>query len=215
MTPVIIRSQSKLEICNVTRSGIGLVTAVVKRTGWNIGDPIQVGFIEKAKSILLRTVPEGDFTLKYANARQKTGGRIHCVAFTKNYLQTIVELPKKNILPIFLPKQSEWTLALLLDPIEWEIEEFTKAGSNNVSKHAIGVYELAGKGGATLRIGEGKIKERINAHMKDPRFSPPTVKSFRYLTLTDAEDGKILETILIADYESRTGVMPRFQEIRA
>ncbi len=135
-------------------------------------------------------------------------------SFISNYLQTLVELPIKNIIPVFL-KNSDWKMALVLEPIQWQKDEFSKTGANKVPKDSIGVYELLGNGDAVLRVGEGKIKERFNAHLSDKRFSPPTVKAFRYVALDDSDDGKIMEKVRIAEYEAETGVLPRFQEIRA
>ena len=124
-------------------------------------------------------------------------------------------MPKKSIAPLFL-KGSEWNLALLLEPIDWKHEEFSKSGSNAVAKDALGVYELLGNADVVLRIGEGKIRDRINAHLREPRFAPPTIKSFRYLELKDdVDDPQLMEKILIEEHESKVGVLPRFQEIRA
>lgn len=217
MSPIIIKNRSSVDVCSVTRSGIGMVQGVVEKAGWKIGDSIQVGFIEKAKCILLGLTSGDDgFGISYANtkAKKKTGGKIYCVAFIRNYLQTLVELPKKNLLPVFL-RSSDWTLALLLEPLEWCVEDFTKSGANSIPKDSIGVYGLLGKRDALLRIGEGSIKDRINTHLQDTRFSPPTVKRFRYFVLDSQDDGKILEKVLIEEYENETGVLPRFQEIRA
>ena len=137
-----------------------------------------------------------------------------CRSFITNYLQTIVELPKKNIVPVFL-KNTDWTMGLMLEAIEWEKADFSKTGVNTVSRDVVGVYELLGKGDAVLRVGEGKIKDRINAHLQDKRFAPPTVKAFRYVVLDSTDDSKILEQIRIEEYERETGILPRFQEIRA
>lgn len=70
-----------------------MVQGVVEKSGWKIGDVIQVGFIEKAKYILLGSA-SGDvgFGVAYANSRKKTGGRVYCVVFIRNYLATLVEL---------------------------------------------------------------------------------------------------------------------------
>ena len=213
--PIIVKPQTNVQVCSVSRAGIGMVQAVVDESGWKIGDRIEIGFIEKALCILLRKIKgDGGFKLSYSNARKKTGGRIECRSFTRNYLQTLVELPVKNIIPVFL-KNSDWDVVLPVEPIEWEKQEFSKAGVNQVPKDSVGVYELLGNGDAVLRVGEGKIKERINAHLADKRFAPPTVKAFRYLALDDAVDGKIMEKVRIEEYERETGVLPRFQEIRA
>jgi len=170
-----------------------MVQSVVERAKWNIGDRIQVGFIESAKCLLLRSVSDADgFKLAYANTRKKTGGRVFCNAFIRNYLSTIIALPKRSITPIFF-KGSDWHVALLLEPIDWRTEEFSKTGSNALSKDAVGVYKLLGNGEVVLRIGEGKIRDRINAHLQDSRFAPPTVKSFRYVILADSVDSQLME----------------------
>ena len=74
---------------------------------------------------------------------------------------------------------------------------------------------MLGTGDAVLRVGEGKIRDRMNAHLNDKRFSPPTVNAFHYIDLEDTADGKILERIQIERYFVETGVLPRFQEIRS
>lgn len=192
-----------------------MVQAVVENLKWKIGDRVQVGYINSAKCLLLKPAPSDDgFRLAYANTRKKTGGRIFCNAFVRNYLATIIELPKKNIMPILLGS-SEWSVALLLEPLKWQSEEFSKTGANAVSKDAIGVYELLGNKDLVVRIGEGKIRDRIGAHLQDERFRPPAVKAFRHLILDDPTDSPLLERILLKQYEAEIGVLPRFQEIRA
>ncbi len=137
----------------MSRNGIGMTTGVREEAGWRIGDTMEVGFIPKARCILLRSVADK--------------------------------------------------------------EEFSKAGVNKIEKGAVGVYELLGTGDAVLRVGEGKIKDRMNAHLNDERFSPPTVKAFHHIDLEDPADGKILERIQIERFFAETGVLPRSQEIRA
>ncbi|MCG3138136.1 MAG: hypothetical protein HJJLKODD_01996 [Phycisphaerae bacterium] len=213
--PMIVKHRSNLEVCSVSRAGIGMVQAIVEKLRWKIGDRVQVGFIGSAKCLLLRPAPTDDgFRLAYANTRKKTGGRIFCNAFVRNYLATIIELPKRNILPILL-SSSEWSVALLLEPMKWQSEEFSKNGANAVGKDAIGVYELLGNQDLVVRIGEGKIRDRIAAHLMDERFRPPAVKSFRHLALDDPADSPLMEKILLRQYEAEIGVLPRFQEIRS
>jgi len=179
-----------------------------------------VGFIPKVQCFLLRSVADKKdsenegFKLTYSNKTNKSGGRVACVSVLRSYLQTLVELPKKNLVLIFLTS-SEWQVGLLLESLDWTKEEFSKAGVNKVAKGAVGVYGLLGTGDAVLRVGEGKIKGRMNAHLNDKRFSPPTVKAFHYIDLQDTADGKILEKIRIEQYSVETGVLPRFQEIRS
>jgi len=220
MSPVIIRpkgTKAKMSVCSVSRTGIGLGQTVLDRAKWKFNDRIQVGWIEKAKCILLKSVASSNdgFQLGYADTRHKTGGRVQCKLFLRNYLQTLVELPKRNLDPIYL-QNPKTTLALLLEePLEWTVQEFNKAGANKIPSKTIGVYQLLGKGSAVLRVGQGQVKDRIGAHLKDPRFTPPTINSFQYIELENSEDAQLLEKILIAKYEIDIGVLPRFQDIKA
>lgn len=215
MSPIIIKPRKLNKVCSVSRTAIGMVQAIVEQAKWSVNDRIQVGFIECVRCILLRkTKGEEGFKLAYANTRTRTGGKVECRAFITNYLQAVVGLPKKNIAPVFL-KNTDWAMALLLEPIKWEKTEFSKAGVNTLLRDALGVYELLGTADIVLRVGEGKLKDRLNAHLADKRFTPPTVKAVRYVVLDSAEDTRILEQIGIAEYENETGILPRFQEIRA
>ena len=213
--PMIVENKANVDVCSVTKGGIGMMSGVVKRAGWKIGDMMQVGFIENACCLLLRKKNvENGFKLAYANKKQKSGGKVYCVAFIQGYLQTVLEIPKRNIKPIYLNSNSSWDMALILDDPEWEISEFTKAAVNKIDKKHVGVYELLGRGDAILRIGEGQLYQRLNAHLKDPRFSP-TTKKIRYVVLRESNDGQLFEKIRIKQFEAETGVLPRFQEIRA
>jgi hypothetical protein len=192
-----------------------MVQRVVARASWAIGDQIEVGFIESARCLLLRrAVNVVGYKLDYSNKRRKTGGRVYCDAFIRNTVAREVALPKKNLVPLF-PKGGDWAMAVFLEPPAWKKEEFSKAGAEAVEKHAFGAYELLGNNDMELRIGEGNIRDRINAHLRDPRFAPPVVKEFRYLALSKRPaDSPLLEKIVIADYEHRFGSLPHFQEIR-
>lgn len=215
MSPIIIKPRKLHKVCSVSRTTIGMVEAIVQQAKWTVNDRIQVGFIECVRCILLRRIKgEEGFKLAYANTRSQTGGKVECRAFITNYLQAVIELPKKNIAPVFL-KNTDWTMALMLEPIKWERAEFSKTGVNTVPRDAIGVYELLGTGDVLLRVGEGKIKDRTNAHLADKRFTPSKVRAFRYVILDSTEDSRILEQIRIVEYEDETGILPMFQEIRA
>ena len=212
---IIVRHKADLEVCTVSRDGVGMVRAVVERLRWNIGERVTVGFIEHANCMLFRSTSGDDgFRLAYSNTRKKTGGRVYCNSFIRNYIATLVTLPKKNLAPVFL-QGADWQLALLLDPISWISEEFSKNGVNGVGKDAIGIYQLLGKGEVVLRIGEGRIRVRINSHLLDQRFAPPMVKTFRYFVLADSTDAQLMEKILIEEHLNNIGVLPRFQKIKA
>ena len=207
----------------LSRSGIGIPEAVVKESGLKVDDKIGIAFIPLVKCILLSKINEPSnvkenndaFKLTYTNTRKKMGGKVHHTSFCKNYLQALVSLPKRNIPPVVLEK-SEYRLALLLEPIEWIKRQFIKDGLKEVSKDAIGVYELLGGASDTvLRIGEGRIMDRIGEHLNDPLRFKPKVKNFRYVELDDKEDCQLMEKLLIDKFERENGVLPLFNEIRA
>jgi len=107
MCPIKIIARERQKGCSVSRSGIGLPEAVVKESGLKIGEKIGIEFIPVVKCILLSKTngpsnaeENADaFKLTYANTRRKTGGKLHCTAFCRNYLQALVSLPKRNIPP--------------------------------------------------------------------------------------------------------------------
>ena len=212
---MIIKNKASVDVCSVTNAGIGMMSGVVKNAGWKIGDIIQVGFIENAACMIFgKHAGNTGFKLAYANKQKKTGGKIYCVSFIQNYLQTLFEIPKKNISPVNL-SNTGWDMGLILDEPEWSVDGFTKSDVNKINKNEVGVYELLGKGDAVLRIGEGKIYERLNTHLKNKRFAPPAIKAFRYVALNEPADGQLFEKIRITQFENMAGVLPRFQEIRA
>ena len=201
----------------MSRAGIGLPQPVVQQTGWRQGrDKVEIGYIPDAKVILIGKPSESEdsFLVAYANTRSKTGARIACQSFCRSYLQAVVVLPKRNLIPVIFDDE-KWCTALFLEDLPWETEEFTKKGVEAVNNKTVGVYELLGRRTTVLRVGEGKIRERINAHLGDHVRFMPSVKSFRYAPLTMKEDAQLLERILIAQYEAYAGAIPPLNEIRS
>src|SRR5690349_4500835 len=119
--PIIISAQSRQKACSVTRSGIGMPQPIVARAKWRQSqDKVEIAFIAETKCILVSKStqsPDG-FLISYANPQTKTGARIACQSFARNYLQAIADLPKKNLLPIIFP-HDKWRLALILDELPW------------------------------------------------------------------------------------------------
>lgn len=222
MSPLIVQAgDPRKRTCSVSRTGISLSQPIIDQTKWNIGDKIEIGFIRKVSCILLRKTTEASncFRLTYLNNRTKTGGKIHCVAWCRNYLSAITVLPKRNLCPIFL-RTTQWDLALLLEEINWEFEEeFSKAGlekmKQHVNKEAVGCYVLLGARDKILRYGQGQLVDRLKAHLNDVERFMPLTKKFRAIVFDCKEDAEIFEKVLIAQYELETGMIPPFNEIRS
>lgn len=118
--PITIKVNEHRRTCTVSKSGVGFPQQVVEKTKWLIGDKIEVGFIPETRCLLFSGASKSKvdvFTLSYANKAKKTGGKIFCIAFIKNYLQAVIVLPKRKIIPIFL-NDKMWRVALLLDSLE-------------------------------------------------------------------------------------------------
>lgn len=217
MSPIVISAKAKQRCVSISRAGIGVPQSVVDQTGWKQGkDKVEVGFIPDALCVLLGKSSESvdAFLVSYANARSKTGARIACQAFARNYLQALVALPKRNITPIVFG-HDKWCVALLLEDVKWEHQEFSKAGADAVPKGWLGIYRLLGKRSAVLRIGEGIIRERVSSHLHDHVRFMPEVKNFQYARIAQKEDAEIMEKVLIAQYEADTGAIPPLNEIHA
>ena len=215
--PILISAKARQKACSVARAGIGVPQGVIEQAGWHQGkDKVEIGYIPDVKCILISKPLDSEdaFLITYANTRSKTGGRISCGAFCRGYLQAVVVLPKRNLIPTIFG-DDKWRVAILLEDLPWQTEEFTKKGVENVTNNILGIYQLLGRQSTILRVGEGKIKERLNAHLADHLRFTPSVKAFRYARLTAKEDAELLERILIAEYEGETGAIPPLNEIRA
>ena len=217
MSPIKISSASRQKTCSVTRAGIGIPQSIINRTGWQQGrDRVEVGFIAETVCILLSKPSQSldSFLVSYANSRKSTGGRIACQAFIRYYLQTLIVLPQRNVTPIFI-EHALWRIAFLLGDVQWSMAEFSQAGLGKVKRGTPGVYQLLGKNNVVLRIGEGKITERISTHLKDSVRFGQVVLSFGYIELSTKEDCEVMEKILLARYEAEQGGVPPLNEIRA
>lgn len=217
MCPIKISAKSRQKTCSVSRAGIGIPQAIVEQVRWKQGEAkVEIAFIPDVKCILVsKPIKNEDaFVVSYANASRKTGARISCQAFVRNYLQAIVTLPKR-VVPVIIKNDSRWCIALMLEEIEWEVEEFSKIGCEKVPRDGSGIYQLLGKGNAVLRVGEGRIKERINSHLQDHVRFLPAVKNFRFARINAKEDAELMEKILIFRYEAETGVIPPLNETHA
>lgn len=214
--PIIISANLIKNTCSISNQGVGIAQSVIDQAKWKIGDKVEAGFIPETKCMLLSHITKSDnaFMLCHANAKKKKGGRIYCQAFIRNYLQAITILPKYKVAPLFID-DNRWRIALLLDELEWRIHDFTRAEVENIDDVTYGVYELLGKENSILRVGEGKVKDRIKDHLKDTTRFSPIVKKFRFVALSSKEDVCLMEKVLITKYQNETGTLPPLNYIKA
>jgi hypothetical protein len=223
MSLIIVSSKAGHNSCSITRSGVVVSQSIVEKLSWtpnNSENRVEIGFLTECNWLLVGKPsdnPEG-FLLSLSKVRikegRKVGATISCIAFVKNYLQAIIPIPKKGIIPIMF-KDKRWSFAIPIENFSWQEEEFSKAGVNKISSKLIGVYQLLGNEDSVLRVGEGKISDRLNAHLSDPMRFLPRVKKIRYFQTSTKEDAELAEKILIAKYENETGVLPPLNEVRA
>jgi hypothetical protein len=215
--PIIISAISRQKACSVSRAGIGAPQSVAEQAGWKQGqDKVEIGYIPDVKCVLVSKSSKSDdgFLVGYANTRSKTGARIACQSFCREYLQAVTILPKRHLMPVIF-SDDKWRVPLFLEELPWLTEEFSKKGCEGIKNDAVGVYELLGRQNAILRVGEGKLRERLDAHLRDRLRFLPTTKAFRYFSVASKEDAELLERILIAQHEAKMGVLPPLNEIRS
>src|SRR5258708_11219081 len=206
------------DTCSFNADGtISVPQRVMQRLNWQHNQKIALSYIAEPLTLLLAAAENEvpGFTLSYRNRTVSTsvGGRISCTKFTNEVMRTKVALPARRIFPVFL-RNVNYQLALLLQPIDWLVVDFSLAGCLQINPELKGVYQLLSADQKVLRIGEGAIQSRIKEHLKDERLAR-AAKTLRYLGLADKEETSLMEKILIAHHEANYRELPQFNAIRA
>ncbi len=75
-----------------------------------------------------------------------------------------------------------------------------------------GVYELANGSKDVIYIGEGKLKDRLLAHVTDGSDPIPGASYFRYETTNGKDRAVQRQNALLAEYVREHGHLPRFNQ---
>jgi len=115
---MIISVNSCKTTCRVSVDGIMLPQFVIEQSGLRPTiDRVEIGYLPHIKCVLISNRIEGSersFLISYLNIRCNTGGKINCLSFCKNTLNHVIELPKREIVPMLI-NGGKWRLALILE----------------------------------------------------------------------------------------------------
>lgn len=206
------------QTCSISEDGtVSFPQKIVLSLGWTLGTKIAVSYIAAPFTVLLRTADaeQPGFTLSALSATypQQSGGKIKCRTFAKIVARSRVTLPVRGLQPIIL-EQCKFRLALMAQSPNWIYEDFSQAGGQNIATDVQGIYELVDWNQNIVRIGEGVVISRFRQHLKDERFVN-LVNQVRYFAMSDKEETKIMEKILLTQYFIENGELPKFNRIRA
>ena len=106
--------------------------------------------------------------------------------------------------------------------LNWSPWASVAKGLDDLNREEVGLYLLRRSGGELIYIGEGKIKDRVNAHIKKSRqvghpqafaFSEPASIELSFIQRNDLAKHQLLEieNDLIAAHFIQMGVIPPAQ----
>lgn len=213
MTPVPLQPYRTSYFCSINDRGtVSIPQRVLDQLGWTVPARIAVSYILEAPLTLLLGRAREDqpgFTLSPLNRSggQTSGGKLTCMRFARQVLGRRVPLPVSELTPVLL-RQVEYELALVLEPWPWQAVTFSQAGLKALEKDHLGVYELVGRSGEVLRVGEGWLRQRMSEHLKlEPYLQD--VELLRYVPLAKA-DAVVMEKVLLQQHLAAHGELPRY-----
>lgn len=201
--------------CSISDDGtINLPHGVLATLGWKHRDRIAWHWLESPLLLLFQASQsrENSFQLNYLNKKgtSVTGGKLGSLPFTRDVLRKRVVLPKSGIIPIYPDKR--FPLALLLEEPAWIDGDYTKQGILSVTHKKLGAYQLLDADMVIVKIGEGKVIERLDEHLRTNRY--PKVVTFQYVELETKEESTLLEDILLTRFRQEHGKLPEYNQIK-
>lgn len=217
MAPIDLYPKGKTQVCGITQEGmISLPHPVLERLGWRAGIELTLSYIPQPLIVLLwRTLPDRPgFKLSYLSrsGSQRRGGKLSCRAFARQVLHARIILPQNHLPPLYL-QHPPYELALVLEEPAWQTTALTVTGLQTIAADLAGVYEILGADDSVLRVGQGLVADRLQAHLKDEHLMR-LGQTVRYMML-DKRDAVIVEKVRLAQHETRYGKLPPFNAIRA
>lgn len=96
-------------------------------------------------------------------------------------------------------------------PIVKRWSSFRKERVKEIS-NVCGVYEMAGRSKDVIYIGEGKLRDRLLAHVTNGSDPIPGASYFRYETTGSKTRCEQRQNALLAEYKRVYGLLPRFNQ---
>lgn len=207
----------------ITREpSISVPVEAMERLGWQYEDEIASRVIAEPLSLLLwrATAGRSGYTLHPNGAKPKNGigsGKLSMSYFIKHYLErkvyTLETDAPIDIVPIYIDF-SPYQVALMFKEPNWaEIIRFVPTTFNNIRAEDYGIYFLLSRQGTTLKIGRGRLIDRLKAHHSEAQ-KRELVSHVRYF-VAHVELLRILEKIYIARHIAEYGDLPLFNKINA
>lgn len=196
--------------CEILPDGeIHLPQNVLDRVGWKHGMYIIPGCLTDGDLLVLllreAKADEQGFKLSplYRNGSIYRGGKLRCRRLTHQILRRHLELPLRNIIPIY-PEKDRYPLAFMLKLPEWQEVDFSVAGAENLSSRWAGAYRLLMGDRKIYRYGQGICQSRLKEHLKDSTHARQ-VKQFSFFPISEKVDMAYIEHLLLVQYKQING----------
>lgn len=193
---------------------ISLPAAVVSKAKLKLGQRYDVHFMRSRPfTLLFKESPLGIYTMSWQG--KSGGGKLTLRKLYTDVLKGRVELPIHNILPIIMDDW-DYDLGLMIENDFWTSLSSTSTALKELSDSEYGVYLCLDAEGRILRVGEGVLKQRLQAHLREQWID---MVEFRYFLITDEnskckkEDGQLYEKILLRRYHDNNGDLPKYNKI--
>jgi hypothetical protein len=207
----------------ITREpSISVPVEAMEKLGWQYEDEIASQVIAEPLCLLLwrATAGRSGYTLHPNGAKPKNGtgsGKLSMSYFIKHYLEGKVcsletDAPI-DVVPSYIDF-SPYQVALMFKEPQWaEIIPFVPATINTIRPEDFGIYFLLSRQGTPLKIGKGRLIDRLKAHHGEAQ-KRELVTHVRYF-VTHVELIRVLEKIYIARHVAEYGDLPLFNKINA
>jgi hypothetical protein len=207
----------------ITREpSISVPADAMERLGWQYEDEIASRVIAEPLSLLLwrATAGRSGYTLHPNGAKPKKGigsGKLSMSYFINHYLEgKLYKLETDapiDVAPAYIDF-SHYQVALMFKEPSWaEIIPFLPTNINAIRAEDFGIYFLLSRQGTPLKIGLGRLIERLKTHHSDNQ-KRDLVTHVRYF-VAHVELLRVLEKIYIARHVAEYGDLPLFNKINA
>jgi hypothetical protein len=162
--------------------------------------------------LLFRENPKGDYKL---SAQGKYGAAKFTLRSLYNrHLLGRIGLPVFNLEPLIWDK-GDYRFGLILEEDFWTSIPFTPSAAKDLSENEYGVYACVGADGQVLRIGEGLLRQRMQAHLREQWLD---IVEFRHFLITDENsrnkkaDGLFYEQVFLRGHCEKFGRLPKYND---
>jgi hypothetical protein len=160
--------------------------------------------------LLFKENPIGDYTLtaqgKYGAAKFTLRGLFN------RHLAGRLQLPLLKLSPLIWD-EGDYRFGLMLEEDFWTSIPFTPAAAKTLAEHEYGVYSCVAADGRVLRIGEGLLRQRMLAHLREQWLD---IVEFRHFLIREENsknpkaDGLFYEQVFLREHCEKYGSLPKY-----